>query len=229
MNLNKEYINIINLKEEKKNKENINKLIINNLTKEINCINDEIKNINEKLLIYKDNEINNNNKNKKSVFIPYKDLFSLFNNNNSDISLIAVKSEGGLKVELAHATDTKNINIQKKTDMNLSKNQYNDEYLNLCGFTNKLYLTSNNNTPINLVKIEPKYLTHIKDKEDNFNNGQTNNENEKLLNNIFGILRTNNIDNKYQKDSVLSDFSYFGNLNSFNFDITNMINTNNFL
>ena len=226
--MNKEYINIINLKEEKKNKENINKLIINNLTKEINCINDEIKNINEKLLIYKDNEINNNNKNKKSVFIPYKDLFSLFNNNNSDISLIAVKSEGGLKVELVHATDTKNINIQKKTDMNLSKNQYNDEYLNLCGFTNKLYLTSNNNTPINLVKIESKYLTHIKDKEDNFNNGQTNNENENLLNNIFGIIRTNNIDNKYPKDSVLSDFSVFGNLNSFNFDITNMINTNNF-
>ena len=161
---------------------------------------------------------------------------------NNNFGLIAAKSEGGIKVEVAHINDPKNIMDQKKTDMNIGKLQYNDEYLNLCSFSNRLYITSNNNNPINLIKVDPKNIKTIKEKEEiNNNYFQIRNENENLLNynyNFsvnnndnkceynFGIFKNNHIDNKIRKDSIVSDYSFYGNLNSFNSDINNIINNN---
>ncbi len=226
--------NIIELNEEnQKEKEKILKL--KKLNKEINHVNDLIKNINELSLFYQipnnikndfDNYINNNG---KPLSILCKDLFQLDNDKNNNVGFIAAKSESNLKFELAHVNDPKNIMDQKKSDMNFGKLQYNDEYLNLCGFSNRLYITSNNNCPLNLIEIDTKNIKHMKEKED-INNLSIQNENENLLNNNFfintnnngkkseinfGIFKNNLIENKNRKDSLLSDFSVYGNLNSF--------------
>ncbi len=123
--------------------------------------------------------------------------------------------------------------------MNLGKLQYNDEYLNLCSFSNRLYITSINNTPISLVKIEPKNNKLTKGKTED-NNLPVQNENENILNNNdfinsnknndnkceinFGIFKNNTIENKYRKDSLISDYSVYGNLNSFNPELNTLFN-----
>lgn len=234
-----EHKNIIELNEE--NKKNNNKIMkLKKLNKEINHINYLIKNIKELSLFYQvpnninddfDNNINNFYNNGKSLTIPYKDLLQLNDDKNKNIGFIAAKSETNLKFELAHINDPKNLTEQKKCDMNFEKLQYNDEYLNLCGFSNRLYITSNNNCPINFIKIDTKNIKHNKEKEEinnfpiqnenanflntNFfaNNNTNNNENKCEIN--FNIFKNNFIENKNRKDSLVSDFSFYGNLNSF--------------
>ena len=236
--------NIIELDEEKK-KESSNQLKLEKLNNEINYINFLIKNENEKLLILQnkenDNFINNNGKILNNL---YKELLQLNNGKNNNFGLIAAKSEGGIKVELAHVNDPKNVMDQKKSDMNLGKLQYNDEYLNLCSFSNRLYITSNNNNPINLIKIDSKNIKHAKEKEEINNYFQIRNENENVLNNNnnnndfaynnnenrcdinFGLFKNNHNDMKLRKDSIVSDYSFYGNLNSFNPEINNIMNNN---
>lgn len=228
--------NIIELNEENK-KDNKKIMKLKKLNKEINHIKYLIENINELSLFYQvpnninddfDNNIINNG---KSLTIPYKDLLQLNDDKNKNVGFIAAKSETNLKFELAHVNDPKNITEQKKCDMNFGKLQYNDEYLNLSRFSNRLYITSNNNCPINLIKIDTKNIKHNKEKEDinnfpiqnenanllntNFfaNNNTNNNENKCEIN--FGIFKNNFIENKNRKDSLVSDFSFYGNLNSF--------------
>ncbi len=164
----------------------------------------------------------------------------LNNDKNNNVGLISAKSDSNLKFELANVNDPKSITDQKKPDMNFGNLQYNDEYLNLCGFSNGLYITSNNNSPISLIKIDTKNIIHIKEKEEIIN-FPIQNENENLLNNNFfinnsinnnenkceinfGIFRNNPIENKNRKDSLISDFSIYGNLNSF----IPELNNNNF-
>ena len=230
--------NIIQLNEEiKKDKINNNESKINKLNKEINLVDNLIKISNEKLLSIQkelnDDNINNINNKVNSIGLTYKDLLQLNNDNNKNCDYILAKCEGGLKIELAHINDPKNIMNQKRIDMNIGKLQYNDEYLNLCSFSNRLYLTSKNNSPIILTKIGEKRINNIKEKEE-IENFQINNENENTLNNNelintninenynFGLFKNNNNDNKFRKDSLISDYSLF--CNSFNGELVNTMN-----
>jgi hypothetical protein len=232
--------NLIDLNEETLNEEK-NKLKIENIDKELDFIRNIKSEIYENLIFYQYYQIGYNkppfNNNRKILTIPYKDFFHSLNNNN--YSFIAAKSEGGIKIEYKHVNDPKNILDQKKSDMNFGKLQYNDEYLNLCSFSNRLYITSNNNCPINLIKIEPKNKKYSKEKEEknnlfiqnekenyinnvDLNNSSKNNENKCEIN--FGIFKNNSIENKFIKDSLASDYSIYGNLNSLNQELNSMFN-----
>lgn len=108
--------------------------------------------------------------------------------------------------------------------------------------SNKLYITSNNNSPINLIKIDLKNNKNKKEKEEinNINNYNTQKENENYLNynnidftnfnNIykgdinFSPFKNFNLDNKNRKDSLISDIS----INLFNNELNNLFN-NGFL
>jgi hypothetical protein len=239
---NKNGENIIELDEEKSS-DNVNQLELEKINKEISFVNYLINKVDEKLLFFQNRENENNIKTKGKILnILYKQLLQSNICKNNNFGLIAAKSEGGLKIEVAHINDPKNIIDQKKEDMNIGKLQYDDEYLNLCSFSNRLYITSNNNNPINLIKLDSKNIKNTKEKEEiNNNYFQFRNENENVLNynNIFsvnnnenkyetnfGLIKKNHIDNKIRKDSIVSDFSFYGNLNSFNLEINNIINNN---
>ena len=235
--------NINELEENIDNNKNL--LALSKLDDEINYVNYLINLMKTKLLSHQCHDIQSDDINNfiihngKKINIPYKELLQL-NNNKTNIGLLAAKSESGLKVESAYINDPKNIIDQKKLDMSFGKLQYNEEYLNLCSFANRLYLTSNNNNKINLTTIESKNNKHIKEKEE-ISNFHIPNENENLLNNNnyfvnnnninenkcdinFGIFKTNHIDNKNRKDSIVSDFSFNGNLNIFNSELNNLFN-----
>ena len=114
--------------------------------------------------------------------------------------------------------------------MNLRKLQYNEEYLIFFSFSNRLYITSNNNYLINLIKIEPKNKKHTKEKDEK-NKLLIQNEKENYINNIDlnnscknNKIKNNNIENKFIKDSLESDYSFYGNLNSLNQELNNQFN-----
>ena len=244
--------NINKLNEENNNEK---KSLLKNIDKEINEVNYLTKIVNEKLLFYKGDPNNNDINNKKVINIPYKDFFILNNNNdtnNNNNGFIALKSENGIKLELSKAKSAK-LQDQKKSDNNNDINQYtNEEYLNVSSLSNKLYITSNNNMPINLIKIDLKNFKNKKENEkdkeeiNNINNYNTEKENENFLNynnidfnninnynNIinynkgdinFSPFKNYNFDNKNRKDSLISDFSFYGNINLFNTDLNNLFN-----
>ena len=122
--------------------------------------------------------------------------------------------------------------------MNLGKLQYNEEYLNLCSFSNRLYITSNNNiSPISMINFEQK--NNIKNEKERLNSFFIQNENENSLNNNDFInfnnkenkndinfeffKNNNNIDNKFKKDSLIFD-SFYGVSFSFNPEMNNIFN-----
>lgn len=121
--------------------------------------------------------------------------------------------------------------------MIIGKLQYNEEYLNLCRFSNRLYITSSNNiSPISLINFEQK--NSIKNEKEISNSFHIQNENENSLNNNdffnynnkenkndinFEFFKSSNIDNKYKKDSLILD-SYYGGSFSFNPEINNIFN-----
>ena len=244
--------NINKLNDENNNEK---KSLLKNIDKEINEVNYLTKIVNEKLLFYKGDPNNNDINNKKVINIPYKDFFILNSNNdinNNNNGFIALKSENGIKLELSKAKSAK-LQDQKKSDNNNDINQYtNEEYLNMPSLSNKLYITSNNNMPINLIKIDLKNFKNKKENEkdkeeiNNINNYNTEKENENFLNynnidfnninnynNIinynkgdinFSPFKNYNFDNKNRKDSLISDFSFYGNINLFNTDLNNLFN-----
>ena len=181
--------------------------------------------------------IQNEVKDEKTLYLTNKDISKLNDDNNRNKNYIAVKSEGGIKIEFSHINDPKNIIAQKKSDMNLGKLQYNEEYLNLCSFSNRLYITSNNNTsPINITKIEQK--NNNKNEKERLNSFHNQNENENSLNNNdfinfnnkenkndinFEFFKNSNTDNKFKKDSLILD-SFYGGSFSFNPEMNNIFN-----
>ena len=225
---------------------------IQSLDDEINYINYLINITDQNLLAY-ENCGDNFKNNKKSLTLTFKDILELIDkaNNNGKIGLISAKSEDQLNVEFTQSNNKKqNIN-QKKSDDIQKKSQYNDDYSNLREYSNKLSITTKNNKPIILEKIDLKddkikegekegekekdeliYLKTNHDKDNNIiNNDLTNNENNEIRNEIIiNPLKNYHIENKNRKDSVISDFSYYGN-NSNNIFIdpslfNNMTNNN---
>ena len=227
--------NVLNeINEERENEENNkNNPKFRGLDKEIEYLNSLIENTNQKLL-----SIQKEVKDEKSLYLTNKDISQLNDDNNRNKNYIAVKSEGGIKIEFSHINDPKNIIAQKKSDMNLGKLQYNEEYLNLCSFSNRLYITSNNNiSPINIINFEQK--NNIKNEKERLNSFHIQNENENSLNNNDFInfnnkenksdinfeffKNNNNIDNKFKKDSLIFD-SFCGGSFSFNPEMNNIFN-----
>lgn len=218
------------------------------LEDEINYINYLINITDQNLLAY-ENGGNNFNK-KKSLTLTFKDIFELIDkaNNNGKIGLISAKSDDKLNVEFTQSNNKKqNIN-QKKSDDIQKKLQYNDDYSNLREYSNKLSISTKNNKPILLEKIDLKsdkqkegekekdeliYLKPNHDKDNNtINNDLTNNENNEVKNEIIiNPLKNYHIENKNRKDSVISDFSFYGNNNNNIFidpSLFNNMNNNNY-
>ena len=235
---------IINIDDDDNFSEENNYLKYQNLDEEINYVSYLIQLTQEKLSAFENNNnIINNNGNK--LTLTYKDIFEVNEamNNNENIGLIGAKSEDALKVDLIHSNETKQNIFPKKSDINLYKPQYNDEYLNLCSYSNKLIINSQNNKPIQLEKIEPEAVK-AKDSEkekDLLNNFKMVNEKENIINNNdlinndnyenkneinFNPIKYFHTDNKIRKDSVVSDFPYLSNFNS-NFIIDPRFNNMN--
>ena len=235
---------IINIDDDDNFSEENNYLKYQNLDEEINYVSYLIQITQEKLSAFENNNNIINNKGNK-LTLTYKDIFEVNEgmNNNENFGLIGAKSEDALKVDLIHSNETKQNIFPKKSDINLYKPQYNDEYLNLCSYSNKLIINSPNNKPIQLEKIDLEAVK-AKDSEkekDLLNNFKMVNEKENIINNNdlinndnyenkneinFNPIKYFHTDNKIMKDSVVSDFPYLSNFNS-NFIIDPRFNNMN--
>ena len=218
--------------------ESKNYLKLQNLNDEINYISYLINITNEKLLQYENDKKNINN-NQKPLTLTIKDILDLIDkaNNNGKEELISVKSEDKSNLDFVQDNDLKNNLSQKKSEENRNKTLYGDEYDNLCQYSNKLYVTSKNNKPINIAKIDTK---NIKVKEKDELNFKINSNKDNFIN-INDLINNDNNDykselinlspikNKIRKDSIVSDFPNYGNLRSNIFLDQNIFtNMNNF-
>lgn len=228
-----------------------NYLRLQNLDDEINYISYLINITDEKLLEYENNNknINNINNNPKTVTLTIKDIIELIDkkNNKEKVNLISVKSEDNLNLEFEQENEQNKNSYPKKTEVNHFKTLLDDDFPNLCNFSNKLIISSKNKKPINIEKLDTKNIKY-KEKEDLTNFKINNNERDNINsinfndfingeNNIFKndannlnpykLFRQDN--NRIRKDSIISDYSNFGNLNNNIFIEQNLFNNmNNF-
>lgn len=228
-----------------------NYLRLQNLDDEINYISYLINITDEKLLEYENNNknINNINNNPKTVTLTIKDIIELIDkkNNKEKVNLISVKSDDNLNLEFEQENEQNKNSNPKKTEVNHFKTLLDDDFPNLCNFSNKLIISSKNKKPINIEKLDTKNIKY-KEKEDLTNFKINNNERDNINsinfndfingeNNIFKndannlnpykLFRQDN--NRIRKDSIISDYSNFGNLNNNIFIEQNLFNNmNNF-
>ena len=228
-----------------------NYLRLQNLDDEINYISYLINITDEKLLEYENNNknINNINNNPKTVTLTIKDIIELIDkkNNKEKVNLISVKSEDNLNLEFEQENEQNKNSNPKKTEVNHFKTLLDDDFPNLCNFSNKLIISSKNKKPIHIEKLDTKNIKY-KEKEDLTNFKINNNERDNINsinfndfingeNNIFKndannlnpykLFRQDN--NRIRKDSIISDYSNFGNLNNNIFLEQNLFNNmNNF-
>jgi hypothetical protein len=219
--------------------ESKNYLKLQNLNDEINYISYLINITDEKLLKY-ENDKKNINSSKKPLTLTIKDILDLIDkaNNNGKEELISVKSDDKSNLDFVQDNEPKNNLSQKKSEENQIKTLYDDEYDNLCQYSNKLYITSKNNKPINISKIDMRNIK-LKDK-DELTNFKINSNKDNFINLNDLINNDNNdyksevinlspIKSKIRKDSVVSDFPNYGNLRSNIFLDQNIFtNMNNF-
>jgi hypothetical protein len=219
--------------------ESKNYLKLQNLNDEINYISYLINITDEKLLKY-ENDKKNINSSKKPLTLTIKDILDLIDkaNNNGKEELISVKSDDKSNLDFVQDNEPKNNLSQKKSEENQIKTLYDDEYDNLCQYSNKLYITSKNNKPINISKIDMRNIK-LKDK-DELTNFKINSNKDNFINLNDLINNDNNdyksevinlspIKSKIRKDSVVSDFPNYGNLRSNIFLDQNIFNDmNNF-
>ena len=225
-----------------------NYLRLQNLDDEINYISYLINITDEKLLEYENNNknINNINNNPKTVTLTIKDIIELIDkkNNKEKVNLISVKSDDNLNLEFEQENEQNKNSNPKKTEVNHFKTLLDDDFPNLCNFSNKLNISSKNKKPIHIEKLDTKNIKY-KEKEDltNFkiNNNERDNINSINFNDFFNgennIFKNdaNNLNpyklfrqenNRIRKDS---DYSNFGNLNNNIFLEQNLFNNmNNF-
>ena len=248
MKLQKEFFDIYSIENNYNKKNNIelnednfisdkNYLQLQNLDDEINYISYLINITNEKLLKYENNDQNNNNinnNNQKSLTLTIKDIMELIDkkNNKEKVNLIYVKSGDNLNLDFVQEDERNKNSNQKKSEENHFKTLFDDDFPNLFNFSNKLFISSKNNKPINIEKLDTKNIK-FKEKEDltNFkiNNNERdiiniinfndliNNENNDYKNDIISINQNKFFRqdiNRIRKDSIISDYSNFGNLNN---------------
>jgi len=261
--LQKEFFDIYSIENNYNKKNNIelnednfisdkNYLQLQNLDDEINYISYLINITNEKLLKYENNDQNNNNinnNNQKSLTLTIKDIMELIDkkNNKEKVNLIYVKSGDNLNLDFVQEDERNKNSNQKKSEENHFKTLFDDDFPNLFNFSNKLFISSKNNKPINIEKLDTKNIK-FKEKEDltNFkiNNNERdiiniinfndliNNENNDYKNDIISINQNKFFRqdiNRIRKDSIISDYSNFGNLNNNIFLEQNLFNNmNNF-
>ena len=263
MKLQKEFFDIYSIENNYNKKNNIelnednfiedkNYLHLQNLEDEINYISYLINITNEKLLKYENNDQNNNNinnNNQKSLTLTIKDIMELIDkkNNKEKVNLIYVKSGDNLNLDFVQEDERNKNSNQKKSEENRFKTLFDDDFPNLFNFSNKLFISSKNNKPINIEKLDTKNIK-FKEKED-LTNFKINNNERDIINNINFNDLINNENNDYKndiisvnqnkffrqdinrirKDSIISDYSNFGNLNNNIFLEQNLFNNmNNF-
>ena len=263
MKLQKEFFDIYSIENNYNKKNNIelnednfisdkNYLQLQNLDDEINYISYLINITNEKLLKYENNDQNNNNinnNNQKSLTLTIKDIMELIDkkNNKEKVNLIYVKSGDNLNLDFVQEDERNKNSNQKKSEENHFKTLFDDDFPNLFNFSNKLFISSKNNKPINIEKLDTKNIK-FKEKED-LTNFKINNNERDIINNINfnDLINNENNDykndiisinqnkffrqdiNKIRKDSIISDYSNFGNLNNNIFLEQNLFNNmNNF-
>jgi len=261
--LQKEFFDIYSIENNYNKKNNIelnednfisdkNYLQLQNLDDEINYISYLINITNEKLLKYENNDQNNNNinnNNQKSLTLTIKDIMELIDkkNNKEKVNLIYVKSGDNLNLDFVQEDERNKNSNQKKSEENHFKTLFDEDFPNLFNFSNKLFISSKNNKPINIEKLDTKNIK-FKEKED-LTNFKINNNERDIINNINFNDLINNENNDYKndiisinqnkffrqdinrirKDSIISDYSNFGNLNNNIFLEQNLFNNmNNF-
>ena len=164
------------------------------------------------------------------------ELMDKTNNKEKNINLISIKSEDDLNIDFIHENETNKNEDKKKVDVDCP---------DLCDYSNKLFITSKNNKPINLERLDMKNVK-LKEKEDltNFKNNNEkdiisiinindliNIENNDYKNDVINTNQNKNfhIDNKIRKDSIISDYSNYGHINNNIFIDQNLFNNmNNF-
>ena len=225
--------------------EDKNYLHLQNLEDEINYISYLINITNQRLLEYENFNKNINN-NLKKLTLTIEDLYELINktNNKEKVGLICVKSDDNLNLDFVHNNEPKQNSNKIKSEVNEIKTAFGD-IPHVYDFSNKLYISSKNNKPINIQKLDTKNI-QLKEKEElnkpKINNEKDvisiinikdliNNENNEYKNDVININQNKNLhnDNKIRKDSLISDYSYYGNSNNDVFIDQNLFtNINNF-
>ena len=153
MRLQKEFFDIYSIEDNYYNKKIIelnednfsndkNYLKLQNLDDEINYISYLINITNEKLLEFENNNKNNNNinNNQKTLTLTIKDIIELIDkkNNKEKVNLISVKSDDNLNLEFEQENEQNKNSNPKKTEVNHFKTLLDDDFPNLCNFSNKL-------------------------------------------------------------------------------------------
>ena len=225
--------------------EDKNYLHLQNLEDENNYISYLINITNQRLLEYENFNKNINN-NLKKLTLTIEDLYELINktNNKGKVGLICVKSDDNLNFDFVHNNEPKQNSNKIKSEVNEIKTAFGD-IPHVYDFSNKLYISSKNNKPINIQKLDTKNI-QLKQKEElnkpKINNEKDvisiinikdliNNENNEYKNDVININQNKNLhnDNKIRKDSLISDYSYYGNSNNDVFIDQNLFtNINNF-
>ena len=225
--------------------EDKNYLHLQNLEDENNYISYLINITNQRLLEYENFNKNINN-NLKKLTLTIEDLYELINktNNKGKVGLICVKSDDNLNFDFVHNKEPKQNSNKIKSEVNEIKTAFGD-IPHVYDFSNKLYISSKNNKPINIQKLDTKNI-QLKQKEElnkpKINNEKDvisiinikdliNNENNEYKNDVININQNKNLhnDNKIRKDSLISDYSYYGNSNNDVFIDQNLFtNINNF-
>ena len=225
--------------------EDKNYLHLQNLEDEINYISYLINITNQRLLEYENFNKNINN-NLKKLTLTIEDLYELINktNNKGKVGLICVKSDDNSNLDFVHNNEPKQNSNKIKSEVNEIKTAFGD-IPHVYDFSNKLYISSKNNKPINIQKLDTKNI-QLKEKEELKNpkinkekdvisiiniKDLINNENNEYKNDVININQNKNLhnDNKIRKDSLISDYSYYGNSNNDVFIDQNLFtNINNF-
>ena len=178
-----------------------------------------------------------------------KDIIELIDkkNNKEKINLISVKSGDNLNFDFVQEDERNKNSNQKKPEENHFKTLLDDDFPNLFNYSNKLIISSKNNKPIKIDKLDTKNIK-LKEKEDLMNfkinnnerdivniinfNDLINNENNDYKNDVININQNKIFRqdyNRIRKDSIISDYSNFGNLNNNIFLEQNLFNNmNNF-
>ena len=201
---------------------------LNYITQEINFVNDLLLKADKQLqsLILEEKQ------EKVKKYLTFDDI-CLLNNNTNNISnnLLGIKSDAQIKIELQHIDNPQKLCDEKKQDMENENLQFSEEYLNLCSFSNRLYVMSRDSKKsIDIFLIEPKTqisMNNIGQKNNNLKPVENINDDLHFGNELVNLLRdnTNNINNINEENDIYDKFRN----DSYNLDGNSLFDENHII
>ena len=190
---------------------------IDEIQKEINKVDNLIKKTNEKLKLFENKTKENN------IFLLYEEIYKIngINNCKNKTKLIGIKDNTNKSpiFEYQNIENPDELYFKKKKEMEEEKLKYKKEYLDLCKYSNRIYIDSSDaKSPLDIFLIEPK--AQIKEQIKEEENNQINKYKTEKFEDKFTDIMKKHInylnDSNFGKFSFNSDFSIFENNSNIN-------------